>query len=163
MLKSASPMFCPQCQAEYLPHVRRCSDCGVPLVEQVPVSYPDSDRERTSGFLFFKRNGVFIVMPVSFLTFVLVLVALRDNPFEIQIAIIVWGTSFAFLSVFCDLGPGKGVGKGTKGYSLGEKAVRQKLPLFLRIHGGILVLIISWRNGGVLVTPPHVVCPQYRS
>jgi hypothetical protein len=140
-------MFCPQCQAEYLPHVRRCSDCDVPLVEQLPVSHPDSERERTSGFLFFKRNGVLIVMPVSILAMALVLVALRDNPFGIQIAFIVWGTSFAFLSVFCDLGPGKGVGKGTKGYSLGEKAVRQKLPLLLRVHAGVLVLMFAGVTG----------------
>ncbi len=30
-------MFCPQCKAEYRPGFVRCSDCGVELVEQLPV------------------------------------------------------------------------------------------------------------------------------
>jgi len=135
-------MFCPQCQAEYLPHVRHCSDCGVPLVEQRSVSRRDSERERNSGFLFFKRNGVLIVGPVVILTALLVSIALKDNPFAFQIGTIIWGTGFAFLLLFCDVGGGKGNTKGTKGYSLDEKAVRQKLPLFLGIHGVVLVLII---------------------
>jgi hypothetical protein len=35
-------MFCPQCQAEYLPHVRCCSDCNVPLVERLPIAHSDA-------------------------------------------------------------------------------------------------------------------------
>jgi hypothetical protein len=35
-------MFCPKCQAEYLPHVRRCSDCDVPLVERLHVTGGDA-------------------------------------------------------------------------------------------------------------------------
>jgi hypothetical protein len=140
-------MFCPHCEAEYLPHIRRCSDCDVPLVEQLPVSHHDSEHERNSGSSFFTRNGTLIVLPISILAMMLLIVALRDNPFAIPITEVFWGTSFAFLLVFCDMGPGKGGGKGTKGYSLGEKVVRQKLPLFLLIHAGVLVLIFAGVTG----------------
>ncbi len=142
MLQSRPFMFCPQCQGEYRPDIRHCSDCSVPLVEQRPVSRRDSERERNSGSLFFKKNGVFIVIPVAILTSLFVSIALKDNPFAIQIGAIIWGTGFTFLVVFCAVGGGIGNQKGTKGYSLGEKAVRQKLPLFLGIHGVVLVLII---------------------
>jgi hypothetical protein len=30
-------MFCPNCKIEYVRGVRECSDCGVPLVEQLPA------------------------------------------------------------------------------------------------------------------------------
>ena len=74
----------------------------------------------------------------------LLIVALRNNPFAMPTVEVFWGTIFVFLSVFCDMGPGKAIeGKGTKGYSLGEKAVREKLPLFLRIHAGVLLLIVA--------------------
>ena len=36
-------MFCPKCRAEYIPGYTRCSDCRVPLVDQLP---PQSKRER---------------------------------------------------------------------------------------------------------------------
>ena len=137
-------MFCPHCEAEYLPHIRRCSDCDVPLVEQLPISHHHSERERNSGSSFFTRNGTLIVLPISILAMMLLIVALRNNPFAIPTVEVFWGTIFAFLSVFCDMGPGKAVGgKGTNGYSLGEKAVREKLPLLLRIHAGVLLLIIA--------------------
>jgi hypothetical protein len=137
-------MFCPQCQAEYLPHVRRCSDCDVPLVERLPVRHGDSERKRVSGFVLFKELGAFIVIPIVFLATVLVPVALRDNPFGIQIAVSIFYTGGVFLFVFCDAGPGYALkGKGTKGFSLGEKAVRQKLPLLLCIHAGSLVVIFA--------------------
>jgi hypothetical protein len=145
---AGASMFCPHCEAEYLPHIRRCSDCDVPLVEQLHVSHHHSERERNSGSSFFTRNGTLIVLPISILAMMLLIVALRNNPFAIPIAEVFWGTSFAFLSVFCDMGPGKwGVGKGTKGYSLGEKAVREKLPLFLRIHAGVLLFIVAGMIG----------------
>ncbi len=35
-------MFCPNCQAEHLPAVRRCSDCDVPLVEHLPANHGDT-------------------------------------------------------------------------------------------------------------------------
>jgi hypothetical protein len=28
--------FCPNCRAEYYPEVKRCADCGLPLVESLP-------------------------------------------------------------------------------------------------------------------------------
>ena len=38
-------MFCPKCKAEYLPHVLRCSDCDMPLVERLPVAHEDPEFE----------------------------------------------------------------------------------------------------------------------
>jgi hypothetical protein len=35
-------MFCPNCKAEYLPHVRHCPDCNVALVERLPIADGDS-------------------------------------------------------------------------------------------------------------------------
>jgi hypothetical protein len=145
-------MFCPQCQAEYLPRVHRCPDCDVPLVERlpVPVTHGDSERTRVSGFVLFKEWGVFIVIPVMFLATMLVFIALRDNPFEIQIASMVVYTGFVFFFVFCDAGSGRAIkAKGTKGFSLGEKAVRQKLPLLMSIHVGSLVALFAGETGAM--------------
>ena len=103
-------MFCPQCQAEYLPHVHRCSDCDVPLVERLPVRPGDSEPTRVSGFVILKEWGVFIVIPVTILATMLVLIALRDNPLEIQIASMVVYTGLVFFFVFCDAGPGRAIG-----------------------------------------------------
>ena len=154
MLQSRSSMVCPQCQAEYLPDVRRCSDCDVPLVERLPVTHGDSERTRVSGFVLFKEWGVFIVIPVMVLATMLVLVALRDNPFEIQIASIIMYTGFVFFFVFCDAGPGHAIkAKGTKGFCLGEKAVRQKLPLLVCIHAGSLVFLFAGVTGAMLLRP----------
>src|SRR5271156_6489420 len=130
MLQSRLSMFCPRCQAEYLPHVHRCSDCDEPLVERLPATHSVSDRTRVSGFVLFKELGAFIVIPVMVLATMLVPVTLRDNPFEVQIGSLIMYTGFVFFFVFCDAGPGRAIkAKGTKGFSMGEKAVRQKLPL----------------------------------
>jgi hypothetical protein len=147
-------MFCPQCQAEYLPRVRRCSDCDVPLVEHLPVTHGHSERTRISGFVLFKEWGVFIVIPVMVLATMLVFIALRDNPFEVQIASIIMYTGFVFFFVFCDAGPGWArKAKGTKGFSLGEKAVREKLPLLVRIHAGSLVVLFVGVTGAMRLRP----------
>ena len=147
-------MFCPQCQAEYPPHVHCCSDCDVPLVECAPDADGDSERTRVSGFVLFKEWGVFIVVPVMFLATMLVFIALRDNPFEIQIASIVAYTGCVFFFVFCDVGPGHAIkGKGTKGFSLGEKSVRQKLPLLVCIHAGFLVVLFAGVTGAMWLRP----------
>lgn len=159
MLQSRLSMFCPQCQAEYLPHVRRCSDCDVPLVEHLPhlpVAHGDSERTRVSGFILFKEWGVFIVIPVTLLATMLVFVALSDNPFEIQIASMIMYTGFVFFFVFCDAGPGRAwtrKAKGTKGFSLGERAVRQKLPLLACIHAGSLVILCAGLTGAMWLRP----------
>ena len=149
-------MFCPRCQAEYLPHVHRCSDCDVPLVERLPVTHGDSERTRVSGFVLFKELGVFIVIPATVLAALLVSIALRDNPFAIQIASIIGYTGGVFFFVFCDAGPGRLItkkAKGTKGFSLGEKAVRQELPLLVRIHAGCLVVLFAGVTGALWLRP----------
>ena len=137
-------MFCPACKVEYRSGFSRCADCDVPLVERLPITHGDSERTRVSGFVLFKELGVFIVIPVMFLATILVFVALGDNPFEIQIASIVMYTGFVFFFVFCDAGSGRAIkAKGTKGFSLGEKAVRQKLPLLVCFHAGSLVVLFA--------------------
>jgi hypothetical protein len=147
-------MFCPQCQAEYLPRVRRCSDCDVALVERLPVRHGYSERTRVSGFVFFKELGVFVVIPVMVLAAMLVFIALRDNPFEIQIASTIVYTGFVFFFVFCDAGPGRAIkAKGTKGFCLDEKAVRQKLPLLAYIHTGSLVVLFAGVTGAMWLRP----------
>ena len=160
MLQSRPSMFCPECQAEYLPHVHRCSDCDVPLVERLPVTHGDSERTRVSGFVLFKEWGLFIVIPITWLATMLVFIALRDNPFEVQIASVIGYTGCVFFFVFCDAGPGRTFAKkakGTKGFSLGEKAVRQKLPA-ARVHPpSVSCSPLCWRDGSNAVTPPRVV------
>jgi hypothetical protein len=142
-------MFCPECQAEYLPHVH--SDCDVPLVERVPATHGDSKRTRVSGFVLFKAWGVFIVIPVIFLVTMYVFIALRDHPYEIQIASIIGYTGWVFLLVFCDVGSRSG--KGTEGFSLGEKAVRQKLPVLVCIHIVCLVVLFAAVTGAMRLRP----------
>ncbi len=93
-------------------------------------------------------------MPVMFLATMLVFIALKDNPFEIQIASILVYTGFVFFFVFCDAGPGRAIkAKGTKGFSLSEKAVRQKLPLLMCIHVGSLVVLFAGVTGAMWLRP----------
>jgi hypothetical protein len=149
-------MFCPQCQAEYLSHIHHCSDCDVPLVERLPVTHGDFAPTRVSGFVLFKEWGVFIVIPVTVLATVLVSIAVRDNPFAIQIASIIGYTGCVFFFVFCDAGPGRVTtkkAKGTKGFSLGEKAVGKKLPLLVCIHAGFLVVLFAGVTGALWLRP----------
>lgn len=149
-------MFCPRCQAEYVPHIRRCSECDVPLVERLCVTHGEPERTRVSGFVLFKELGAFIVLPFMILATMLVLVALRDNPFEIQIASIIMHTGFVFFFVFCDAGPGRALSrkaKGTRGFNLGEKAVREKLPLLFYIHGAFLSTMLAVESSAILLRP----------
>ncbi|MBZ5641396.1 MAG: hypothetical protein LAO19_01430 [Acidobacteriia bacterium] len=128
----------------------------MPLVERLHVTQDDSERTRASGFVLFKQWGVFIVIPVMFLATIFVAVALRDNPFANQIASIIMYTGFVFFFVFCDAGSGHAIkAKGTKGFSLGEKAVRQTLPLLVCIHAGMLVIIFAGVTG-VMSLRPHM-------
>ena len=39
-------MFCPQCRAEYREGFFRCSDCDIPLVDQLPADRSVTDRRR---------------------------------------------------------------------------------------------------------------------
>ena len=147
-------MFCPECKVEYRSGFSRCADCDVPLVERLPVTHGDSERTRVSGFVLFKELGVFIVIPVMFLATMSVFVALRDNPFEIQIASMVVYTGFVIFFVFCDAGSGRAIkAKGTKGFSLGEKMVRQKLPLLVCIHAGSLAVLFAGVTGAMWLRP----------
>ena len=38
-------MFCPQCRAEYREGFFRCSDCDIPLVDQLPADRSVTDRQ----------------------------------------------------------------------------------------------------------------------
>src|SRR5712691_8006872 len=38
-------MFCPQCRTEYREGFFRCSDCDIPLVDQLPVDRPVTNRQ----------------------------------------------------------------------------------------------------------------------
>jgi hypothetical protein len=79
---------------------------------------------------------------------------LRGSPFQIQIASIVAYTGVVFFFVFCDAGPGRAIEtKGTKGFSLGEKAVRQKLPLLVCIHAGSLAVLFAGVTGAIWLRP----------
>jgi hypothetical protein len=140
-------MFCPQCQTEYQPHVRRCSDCDVPLVARVPATHRNHHRTRLFGFVLFKELGVFIVIPVTVFSTILVFIGLRTIPFSAQIAAMVGYTGGVFFFVFCDAGS-RG-GKGTKGFSLGEPAVRQRLPLLACVHLGFLLIIFPGVTGAM--------------
>jgi hypothetical protein len=145
-------MFCPQCQAEYLPHVRRCSDCGVPLVEHLPVTHGDSDSEAVSSVAVLKELAPIIAIPfVGVGTALLLALTLRDNPWGIQIVSPIPHTYAVFLFVFCDTGS-RG-GRDLKGYSLREKAIRQKFPLLFCIHAGFLAVMFAVETGATLVRP----------
>jgi hypothetical protein len=145
-------MFCPQCQAEYLPHVRRCSDCGVPLVEHLPVTHGDSGSEAVSGVAVLKELAPIIAIPFVVVGTALLLgLTLRDNPWGIQIVSPIPHTYAVFLFVFCDTGS-RG-GRDLKGYSLRKRAVRQKLPLLFYIHAGFLAVMFAVETGATLVRP----------
>lgn len=145
-------MFCPQCQAEYLPHVRRCSDCDVPLVEHLPVIRDDSGIGAVSGVAVLKELAPIIAIPfVGVGTALLLGLTLRDNPWGIQIVSPIPHTYAVFLFVFCDTGS-RG-GRDLKGYSLRQKAVRQKLPLLFYIHAGFLAVMFAVETGTTLVRP----------
>jgi len=143
-------MFCPQCEAEYLPHVRRCSDCDVPLVERLPVTRGDSGHEKVSAIAVLKELGPIIAIPfVGVGTALLWGVALRDNPWGIQIVSPIGHTYAVFLFVFCDTG--SRTGRDLKGYSLREKAVRQKLPLLFYIHAWFLTVVFGVETSAIFV------------
>ena len=48
--------------------------------------------------------------------------------------------------------PGRGE-KGTKGFSLGEKAVKRRLPRLACIHGGTLVGLFAGVTGAISLRP----------
>ncbi len=154
MLLSQPFMFCPECQAEYLPHVRLCSDCRVPLVEHLPATHGDSNSEAVSGVGVLKELAPIFAIPfVAMGTALLLGLTLRTNPWSIQIVSPILHTYTVFLFVFCDTGS-RG-GKGLKGYSLLEKAVREKLPLLFYIHAAFLSVLFAVETS-VLLLRPHL-------
>ena len=145
-------MFCPQCQAEYLPHVRRCSDCGAPLVEHLPVTHGDSDSEAVSGVAVLKELAPIIAIPfVAMGTALLLGLTLRTNPWSIQIVSPILHTYAVFLFVFCDTGS-RG-GRDLKGYSLREKTVGENLPLIFYIHVGFLAVMFAVETSAIFLRP----------
>jgi hypothetical protein len=77
-LKSASLMVCPNCKAEYIQGVTRCSDCEIDLVEYLSKSSRDSDDEQSriiavrqwmSASRIIPIFGIFIIGLAVFLNF----------------------------------------------------------------------------------------------
>jgi hypothetical protein len=152
MLQSRQFMFCPQCQAEYLSHVRDCSNCGVRLVEHPHVTYGHSDPEKVSGFGVLKELAPIVAIPlVTMGAALLAGYTLRDNPWRIQIVSPILHTYAVFLFVFCDTGS-RG-GRDLKGYSLREKTVRENLPLIFYIHVGFLAVMFAVETSAILLRP----------
>ena len=147
-------MFCPECGAEYRPEFIRCADCNVPLVEHLIITRGNPEPPRVSGWLLFKEWGWFIVLLPTLVATVLVIVALNHNPFEVQIATVIMYTGSLIFFVFCDAGPGKAIGgKGTKGFSLAEGAIRRKLPLLTQMHAGALIILFAAVTGAIRLRP----------
>jgi hypothetical protein len=145
-------MFCPECQAEYLPHVRHCSDCGVPLVKHLPVTHGDTDSETVSGVAVLKELAPIVAIPfVAMGAALLAGYTLRDNPWSIQIVSPILHTYAVFLFVFCDTGS-RG-GRDLKGYSLREKTVRENLPPIFYIHVGFLAVMFAVETSALLLRP----------
>ena len=152
MLQSAQFMFCPQCQSEYMPHVRHCSDCGVPLVERLPATSGYSDSEKVSGLGVLKELAPIVAIPfLAMGTALLAGYTLRDNPWRIQIASPIPHTYAVFLFVFCDTGNRNG--KDLKGYSLRDATVRENVPSIFYIHVGFLALICALETSALLFRP----------
>jgi hypothetical protein len=139
-------MFCPECRAEYRPGFAHCTDCNVPLVEHLPETRNDADGEQVSRVAVLKELGPVIAVPVVAVALLILFVALVKNSFGIQTFSLLAYTGFVLLLVFCDTGR-------WKGYSVGEKAVRQKLPLLLCIHAGFLALVFAGVTGAILLHP----------
>jgi hypothetical protein len=145
MLRSRLAMFCPECRAEYRPGFTSCSDCNVPLVEHLSATHNDADDDRVPGVALLKELGPIIAIPLVGVTLSL-FAALSKNPFQIQIATLLGHTGFVLLFVFCDT-------RNWKGYSLANKAVRQKLPPLVCIHTGFLVVIFAGVTGAIWLRP----------
>jgi hypothetical protein len=137
-------MFCSECQAEYLPHVRRCPDCDVSLVEHLP-SRGESEDESVSGVAVLKELAPIIAIPFVWVgVAILIGVYGKYYSFVTQIAVLLGYTYFVFLLVFCDT-------RHWKGFSLRNKTVQQKLPLLLCIHAGFVVVVFGGITGAMSV------------
>jgi hypothetical protein len=139
-------MFCPECGVEYRPRFTRCSDCDVPLVEHLPITSGESERESVSGVAVLKELGPILAIPFVMVGSVILFAVYGEYPFVKQIALLLGYTYFVFLLVFCDT-------RSWKGFSLSNKAVQQKLPLLLCIHAGFLMVIFAGVTGAILVHP----------
>ena len=83
-----------------------------------------------------------VVIVAVFTSFILS----ENQPFGIQIVFIVAQTGFVFLFVFCDT-------RGFKGFSLGDRGVRQKLPSLLWIHLAFLAIVFAGVTAALWVQP----------
>lgn len=138
-------MFCPECRAEFRPGFTRCADCDVPLVDRLPARRDDPD-ERVTAVALLKSLGPIIAIPIVAVALLILLITLEGNPFQIQIVTLLAQTGFVLLLVFCDT-------RSWVGYRLGDKAVRQKLPLLLCLHAGFLALVFGGATGAFLLRP----------
>ena len=57
-------MFCPECRAEYREGFTECSDCGIPLVRELP---PEPKREYVEFVTVLSGNPAVIAMAKSIL------------------------------------------------------------------------------------------------
>jgi hypothetical protein len=154
MLLSQPFMFCPECQAEYVHHVRLFPDCGVPLAEHLPVKHRDSGPAAVSVVKVFNELAPIIAIPfVAIGNALLIGLNLGTNPWIFQIVSPIPHTYSVFLFVFCDTG--RRGGKDLKGYSLREKAVKEKLPLLFYVHAAFLSVMFAVETS-VLLLRPHL-------
>ena len=124
----------------------------MPLVEHLSVKQRDSDSEAVSGVAVLKELAPIVALLfVLFGTVILLAITLRTNPWSIQIVSPIPHTYAVFLFVFCDTGNRNG--KDLKGYSLREKAVREKLPLLFYIHAAFLSAMFALETSAILLRP----------
>ena len=88
-----------------------------------------------------------VAVPVGLLVVVPLFIVLSDKRFGIQIATAITYTAAVFWTTFF---PGRW---SDTGYSLGEKAVREKLPRLLAIHSVFVVLIFSMQTVAFAARP----------
>ncbi len=72
-------MFCPQCQAEYVPGFTRCADCGVDLVETLPARKPRSKTGPDLVTVFSSRDPGLVAVAKSLLQSAGILFSVRGE------------------------------------------------------------------------------------
>jgi len=120
------------CQAE----LRKRGLTLAALREQYPPEALSDDVRGESKVSLVKEFGVFPGLPIASVLVLLLYVPLVHKPFATQTITVLEYTVLVFVLVFCDT-------RGFKGYSLGQKAVRQKMPRLLAIHAVFLVIVFT--------------------